>query len=89
MTRQRKRPSPPKNPWNLTWTQLEVLAMIAEHGNTSRASVMSGLAYHTVERRLERAKAKMGFTGYDVRPFILFDRWRRTNERTNQSERPV
>ena len=68
------------NPWGLTAHQCYVLRLYCKHGCTKRVAAFENINSRNVENHLCVARKRMGLFGNDIRLYLLWDRWTRTDE---------
>jgi hypothetical protein len=69
-----------KNPWELTAHQCMSLRLVCEHGGTKRAAYATGESERNMEGHLMLSRRKMGMLGTDIRVYLNWDRWLRSND---------
>jgi len=69
-----------RNPWGLTACQCITLRLVCEHGGTKRASYATNENCRIMEHHLMSARKKMNLLGTDIRLYLTWDRWIRTQE---------
>jgi hypothetical protein len=76
------------NPWGLTNAEAEVMDAMITTGTRKVASRQLGISPKTLEARSHRASIRMGYSGQDVRRYIEWDRWRRSEASAQDGEAP-
>ena len=68
------------NPWGLTPHQCMTLRLVCEHGGTKRAAYATGESDRNMEGHLMLGRRKMGLLGTDIRIYLNWDRWMRSED---------
>jgi hypothetical protein len=68
------------NPWGLTAHQCLTLRIVCQHGGTKRAAYATGESERNMEGHLMLSRRKMGLLGTDIRVYLNWDRWIRSND---------
>lgn len=70
-----------RNPWGLTACQCMTMRLMCEHGGTKRVAYGVEEAHpRLLEHHIMITKRKMGLFGADIRLYLMWDRWTRTQE---------
>jgi hypothetical protein len=69
-----------ENPWGLSNCQCYTLRLICEHGGTKRAAYVEQVDARPLEHHLMKARQQMGMFGNDIRMYLNWDRWIRSND---------
>lgn len=67
-----------RNPWGLTPHQCCTLRLVCKHGGAKQVWAATDIPVKTVQANIEEARKKLGMRGHDVRLYIEWDRWFRT-----------
>lgn len=63
------------------------LRLLCEYGSTKRAAYVTEINSRLIEHHLRNARKAMGMFGVDVRLFLNWDRWVRTNQPVKQENK--
>lgn len=66
------------NPWGLNARQCAALRLVCKHGNTKQVWASTDISDRTIQSNIEDARKLMGMRGHDVRFYLEWDRWCRT-----------
>jgi DNA-binding CsgD family transcriptional regulator len=69
-----------RNPYKLTKCQCYTLRLVCKHGGTKRAAYVEKISERILEHHLMKARQQMGMFGNDIRMYLMWDRWTRTDE---------
>lgn len=63
------------NPWGLTAHECCAMRLFCKYGNAKQVWAKEDVSVKTVQWHIEKARAKVGVPGHDVRLFLVWHRW--------------